>query len=254
VILCRYGSDWDHFLQAIAFAYRISFIDAIKFSPYFLLFVHEPTLPTHILYGEKQESDVDMDEYALKHPKMMRLAFEKRWKCSLNLISRKRDILTRSKCLWTLKLGDLVWLSTPKIKTGLSRKISPTNFGPYKIKIINKNSPVNYTIANLDGTKIGNIHSRVHVQRLIPFHGEVNNERKSQESEGEEKESFVTPKKSGDQGEILRERISEEKGSEFLIQYENSRNWVSHQGVDQTRVKIFRRVSREERAERRKPK
>jgi hypothetical protein len=41
--------------------------------------------------------------------------------------------------------GDLVTLFTPKVKEGISAKLQSKNQGPYKI--VERNSPVNYTIA-----------------------------------------------------------------------------------------------------------
>jgi hypothetical protein len=68
-------SDWDPYLQAVAWAYRISWVDAVKNSPYFLLFARQPTLPTNILYGDSSEFDLD-EKFDLKHPQMMRQAHE----------------------------------------------------------------------------------------------------------------------------------------------------------------------------------
>jgi hypothetical protein len=64
--------DWDEYLDSIAFAHRILEIDAIGYSPFFMVFGREPTLPTDILYGKGQECEVDEKAYPLKHTRILR--------------------------------------------------------------------------------------------------------------------------------------------------------------------------------------
>lgn len=135
-------SDWNPFLQAIAFAYRISIVDSINSSPFFLLFGREPTPPTSIFYGTEDEFDVDVCKYALMHPKMMRLAFEKAADMQLKFDISKKIFYDRKEVVVNFKIGDPVLLFTPKVASGLSKKIPPKITGPFKI--VKKNSLLNY--------------------------------------------------------------------------------------------------------------
>jgi transposase InsO family protein len=237
-------SDWDHFLQAVAWAYRISWIDAVKNSPYFLLFARQPTLPTNILYGDNSEFELD-EKFQLKHPRMMRLAHEAACEAQGKFDIRKKEYYDRKHVLVKFEIGDLVWLYSPRTKTGLSKKLASHNLGPFKI--LKKDSPVNYTIGELDGSKIGRIHSRVHIQRLIPFRKSTSGPMKN--DAGVERK-FLEEGKTQDR--ILKQRLGNRSGGyEYLVKSGVCENWILKEAVSVELIKEFNGRQREERAVRR---
>jgi transposase InsO family protein len=259
-------SDWDEYLPAIANACRIVFIDALKKSPYFILFGHEPTLPTDILYGSKSELEVDAEKYGLHQTGLMRKAFEEAREAQRKYDTKKKIYYDSKHVAVDFKIGDLVLLYTPRTKEGLSKKLAPRNSGPYKI--VEKNSAVNFTVRELDGSKIGRIHDRVHVQRLIPYNttsenfkrGELSGDwnvedRKLDETNGQrrlEKEKGLKCAKYGeDEIEILDQRFNSNGGSEFLVKRGESRLWFARERLPKVLVKEFNDELRAERANRR---
>ena len=44
-------TDWDEYLEANAFAYRTSFVDAIDNTPFYLVHGRDPRFPTDVLAG-----------------------------------------------------------------------------------------------------------------------------------------------------------------------------------------------------------
>ena len=84
------------------------------------------------------------------------------------------------------QIGDIVWMYTPAVKSGLSRKLSSFLRGPYTV--IDKISTVNYRVQLIGSTKC----LIVHCNRLKPYYGCPNEvetnlteeEPKSQEKNG----------------------------------------------------------------------
>ena len=59
----RKSLDWDSYLPAISFAYRVSENDSTGYSPFFLNTGREPTLPSDITFRPDSKSEVSEDDY-----------------------------------------------------------------------------------------------------------------------------------------------------------------------------------------------
>jgi hypothetical protein len=101
----------------------------------------------------------------------------------------------------------------------------------------------------LDGSKIAKIHSRVHIQRLIPFRESKSLPLENQNVEGVERE-FSEEVKSQDR--ILKQRLGNKSGRcEYLVKYGVGENWILKEAVSGELIKEFNKRQREERAVRR---
>ena len=47
----KFGGEWDHFVDAVIFAYNVSVSEATGFSPFSLVYGRRPLLPDDIMYG-----------------------------------------------------------------------------------------------------------------------------------------------------------------------------------------------------------
>lgn len=154
-------NDWDRYLPFALLAHRTAVHTTTKFTPAFLLYGRELTLPHDILTQRPTFSYAENREYA--HDMSVRLhnAFEIAYK-NLNEAAEKqesrRDKVAKNK---DINVGDNVYLFTPQLKQGLSRKFFKPNSGPFKV--IKKTSPVNFLIQPTNGT---GPNQHVHVDRL----------------------------------------------------------------------------------------
>lgn len=130
--------------------------------------------------------------------------------------------------------------------------------------VYRKNSAVNFTIRELDGSKIGRIHDRVHVQRLIPYcktsrnfkigannHVTVEHlEKKNDEVSVERKDGFKSLD-GMEMLEVLDQRFQPSGESQYLVKWGEIRFWVSRENVEKGLLKEFNERLRVERASRR---
>ena len=154
-------SDWCQFLPSIAFSYRIAVMGAVGAAPHTLMFLRQANLPTDILYGPKSEIEKDKKEYLLQQTARMRTAYELALSVQEKSDSVKKSYYDSKQLGTEYEVGDLVWLFTPTVKEGLSKKLTRKNSGPFEV--VKKHSPVSYTLqVSPDETQ------RVHIQRMIP--------------------------------------------------------------------------------------
>lgn len=149
-------TDWDNWLEFSMFSYNTSVHTSTKFSPYELLFGHQATLPSSLTKPTEFKYTYDdyLSEITLKMQKSQELARENLIK-SKEVNKRSYDKKINSQ---DFKVGDAVYLINEQTKLHRSKKLTSNYKGPYKI--IEKNSPVNYTI------KVKSKKQKVHANRL----------------------------------------------------------------------------------------
>jgi len=158
--------DWDHYLQSIAFAYRTSFIEGIKDTPFFLLHGYDASLPSDILYGAPPPTDNQIEPSKYKQKLIYKLSIAhnaaKRAQEQTNRKMKKAyDISQKDR---QYAIGDLVLIHRHLEVPGKALKLSVRWDGPYHVT--KKLSDVTYQVANVAS---GKIVEKVHVQGLQPF-------------------------------------------------------------------------------------
>ena len=155
-------TDWDDYLDAIAFAYRTSFIDSIGNTPFYLAHGRNPCLPTDVLASSQSDLDTDTYQYGLTLTQKISDAYQ-----SAKAHQDSSDLA--QKCVYDARhhsvhfdIGSLVFLHSPVHKPGVSPKLSNTYVGPYRI--LRQLSEVLYEISHIDTGKV----TKAHVQRLQP--------------------------------------------------------------------------------------
>ena len=69
-------TDWDAYLQAVLFAYRVSVNDATGYSPYYLISGRVPTIPLDLAFPLRHETYKNMDDYVEKITRRLNSAFD----------------------------------------------------------------------------------------------------------------------------------------------------------------------------------
>ena len=69
-------TDWDTYLQAVLFSYRVSVNDATGYSPYFLISGRMPTVPLDLAFPLRHEVYKNMGDYVEKITQRLNSAFE----------------------------------------------------------------------------------------------------------------------------------------------------------------------------------
>lgn len=146
--------DWDDYLEAIAFAYRTSLIDAIENTPFYLVHGRDPCTASNRPIGQFSETTLTQK---------IREAFD-----TARSHQEKTDLLR--KLSYDAKHhpvefneGSLVLLHSSLRRQGISPKLSKTYDGPYRV--LQKLSDVTYELGHVATGK----RTVAHVQRMIPF-------------------------------------------------------------------------------------
>ena len=153
--------EWDKYLNFALMAYRTSFHSSIQDIPAHIVYGRDLTLPIDLLTSKKKFSYADHREYSEDIEIRLQQAFEIIKQNLEKAAEKQENFRNRSAKDKKILVGDLVFLHTPVIKPGESKKFKSLNKGPYRVK--QKTSPVNFQIAHINNHKDIQI---VHVDRL----------------------------------------------------------------------------------------
>jgi hypothetical protein len=155
---------WDEHLPAALFASRVTPSSVTKFSPFELMYGRRPRLPIDVLLDvptAREDCASNYESYKDSITETRRLA-------NALLEEEQAKIANREDPnSWVVyNVGDKVWLYTPHLGKGQSRKFCPKWTGPYVVKECLP--PVNYAIQRVDDVSDLKM---VHVSRLKMFIG-----------------------------------------------------------------------------------
>ena len=156
-------SDWDTYIEAVAFAYRTTVMAAIWNTPFYLVHGCDARLPTAVISGPKSELTQDARHYGLEVTKRIRRAFDIARKFQLDADRKRKEHYDRSHHQAEFLPGSLVLLHRPVLSPGIATKMQNKFTGPYRVA--RRLSDVTYELQNLD------THRPVlsHVQRIVPY-------------------------------------------------------------------------------------
>ena len=157
--------DWEQQLQKVCMAYNTSVQSSTGFTPFYLMFGRQARLPVDIIYGTgaPEGESRDVSTYVASLKRRISEAFE---------IVRRNAYVSKhhqyQKTLYDEKVhskpykpGDWVWLHSPVIPRGNSRKLYRPWKGPYTI--VKKISDSTYRVQHLQKRKDRQV---VHFNRL----------------------------------------------------------------------------------------
>lgn len=155
--------DWDSQLPKALFAHRTAVHEATHFSPFHLMFARSPNLPVDLMLGRIQPNKLrSYPQFVQASHKQLITSYtitKQHLQAQHLRHKRTHDSHGLAECF---QVGDRVWLYTPTVSTGCTKKFAFFWKGPYTI--IDKPGEVNYKIQLIGGTQT----LVVHRNRLKP--------------------------------------------------------------------------------------
>ena len=194
-----YPSSWEQNIRRVCLAYNSSVHASTGFSPFFLMFGRQVKLPVDLMYGTTQGKETAVMEYVknLKDGLLEAYALV-RDRCETEH-KRQKSIYDRKVHGEPYSEGDLVWLYTPAVPSGQSRKLHRPWKGPYKV--VERLGDATY---KLQGTR-GRRPQIVHFDRLKPFPPNVRLANEPRPERPAADEVVLPTPKPGEQCELLEE-------------------------------------------------
>ena len=159
--------DWDEYLQAVAFAYRTSLVDAIGNTPFYLVHGRDARLPTDVLLGNQEDLEEDVHRYGLTLTRRIKDAYDTARVCQEKSDSVRKKAYDAAHHPVDFEEGSLVLLHSSARKPGISPKLSKQYDGPYRV--VQRMSDVTYKLSHVDSGKS----TISHVQRILPLFTKV---------------------------------------------------------------------------------
>ena len=128
------SQDWELVLPSCLFAMRTARNRNLGMTPHFALFGREARAPVDLIYGKPEPEKYGANEYVNDLRDRMTQSFN-RIRQNLETANDRERQQYRNKLQGTpLQENDLVWLFTPKVRPGESKKLTTMWTGPWRIK------------------------------------------------------------------------------------------------------------------------
>ena len=137
--------NWENHVRAVCMAYNSSIQPTTGFTPFYLMFGRQARIPVDVMYGSPVvESSPSTYANALR--KSLTTAYNQvRVKMDAQF-QRQKQFYDKKVHGKPYKVGDLVWLYSPAVPPGQSKKLHHAWSGPFKI--IKQLSDATYRIAD----------------------------------------------------------------------------------------------------------
>jgi len=156
--------DWDKYLNPVLFAYRVSPSDVTGESPFYMLYGREPRLPIDVSLLPPREISPSIAEHRARVVEHIEIAHRIAKENIQRAQQRTKDNHDKHAVPLKYKLGDCVWVYTPKNHKGLSKKLAHNFHGPYRI--VQFLSLVHCILRATDNRRIS---TTVHISRMKPY-------------------------------------------------------------------------------------
>ena len=142
--------DWDLYLPKALMAYRTSLHEATGFTPYHLVFGHSPQLPIDVILGCVSNPVVQSFPQFVQYRYLKEAHNVAQQQLSQQYL-RQKGTHDSVGTVSEFQIGGVVWLYTPVVKQGNTKKFSSFWRGPYTV--IDKSGPVNYKVQLIGSTQ-----------------------------------------------------------------------------------------------------
>lgn len=158
--------DWDLHLPYVTAAYRATRHPATGFSPNFLVFGREVTLPVDVMYGPPPgETSQEVGPYAADVRTKLQGAFQAAFARLNRVADRQKQRYDQQVHVSTFKEGDAAWMFSPVKTVGKSPKLQRWWTGPWVVQEV--------VVPGVYRMKWGQKKKVVHGDLLKPARGEV---------------------------------------------------------------------------------
>ena len=156
-------SDWDCYLQAVAFAYCTSLVDVVQNTPYYLVYGRDARLPSDVIWGTPSDIDDD-EEYGIYVTRRLRRAFELARSSQSSADAQRKLYYDACHEYVLFEPGSLVLLHSNVRKPGLSPKLRQHFDGPYRVQ--NRLSDSTYELVHVESGSA----TLTNVQQIIRYY------------------------------------------------------------------------------------
>ena len=125
--------EWERHLPRLCLAYNTSVHPTTGYSPFFLMFGRPVRMPINIMYGTPTPRPSSIPKYVKDLCGDLESAYERVRVCMGEQLDRQKELYDRKAHGEPFKQGDLVWLHTPVVSRGKSRKLHRPWTGPYRV-------------------------------------------------------------------------------------------------------------------------
>ena len=161
-------TNWSVDLPYVLMAYRSSVHESSGFTPHYLVFGHELSLPLDLMYRSPPfTTTIDVHDWVSQKEKAFHQTYELVRRNATAQQRRRNNLYNKRVHGRTYKEGEHVLLHYPVVQFGKSLKLSSFWRGPYKI--LNCLNDVNYEIKELTPGKV----QVVHYDRVKRYHGPI---------------------------------------------------------------------------------
>ena len=141
-----YPGTWENHVRAVCMAYNTSVQRTTGFTPFYLMFGRQACIPIDVMYGNPVVES-SPSNYAIELKKSLTTAYNQvRTKMDVQF-QRQKQYYDRKVHGAPYKVGNLVWLYSPAVPPGESKKLHHPWSGPFKI--IKQLSDATYHIADM---------------------------------------------------------------------------------------------------------
>ena len=146
------GDDWDSYLAAVLFAYRVAPHHSTGVSPFSVLFGMEPRLPLDVTLlpavSKSASINFHLKELASKRNIAIKMAMD-----NIKVAQEKmKEHYDKRAVQHEFTIGDIVYLYNPAVKPGRARKFHKYYRGPYRIADFIP--PLNYRLRYVHSGKL----------------------------------------------------------------------------------------------------
>ena len=134
---------WEDYLRKVCMAYNTTVQPSTGHTPFFLMFGRQARMPIDLMFASP-ESSTPVSEYASNLQSQLRESFQQAREKINQSHSRQKEFYDRRVHGAPFTVGEYVWLHTPVVKTGQSRKFHKPWSGPYTV--VKKLSDVTYRV------------------------------------------------------------------------------------------------------------
>ena len=162
------SEDWENLIYPALLALRTSRSRTTGFTPFFLLYGREAMLPIDIAYGATPDHRYGHVEYANMLYSRLERAFTIAREKMRRYIERTRTYYSDNVPTKLFEEGQLVWLYLPRVRPGMSRKLTSKWLGPFTV--VSKVTPVLRKIRSVGNWNDTELESVVSIDRLKNYH------------------------------------------------------------------------------------
>ncbi len=160
-ISADHPKDWPKWVGAALYASRTTVVEALGYSPMFMMTGREPTNPVETALPDYGNPSPSVRQYV--RDMFTRVEAARNWARDANVKTQEKmkEAYDKKSIPYPFEVGQKVWLYSPKVLVN-SRKLKTNYVGPYVL--VRRTSPTNFIVRNM-ATQV-EIKTPIHVNRF----------------------------------------------------------------------------------------